>query len=43
LIAACTICTVKAGYPTSTDWLIEVLNNNSRVGAYPSYVTTGIM
>jgi len=32
-----------AGYPSSAGWLNEVLNANSRVGAYPNYVATGIV
>jgi len=31
----------ESGYPTAAKWLNEVLSVNSRVGAYPNYVSTG--
>jgi len=33
----------QSGYPSSTEWLRNVLSVNSRVGAYPNYLTTGIL
>ena len=31
----------RRGYPSSTEWLNKVLSDNSRVGAYPNYVSSG--
>jgi len=33
--------TVQPGYPSSTEWLNQVLVSNDRVGAYPNYVSSG--